>query len=148
MHFNIVQNNQHLISYVFINQHTNLNNLNWYKKNKQTKQKTMWAILHALPMFYSKMHILFVTMFDVLNFIDKMKNMNRVNEEIMMCDLLENLKGERTPDESLAAHPKAFLGCSASGCKAISIAMKDKKMLMLWKIQYRQVIRRVYVAVS
>lgn len=28
--------------------------------------------------------------------------------------LLEKLKGERTPDESLAAHPNAFLGCSCS----------------------------------
>ena len=29
--------------------------------------------------------------------------------------LLENLKGERTPDWSLAAHPKACFGCSSSG---------------------------------
>jgi len=29
------------------------------------------------------------------------------------------LKGERTPDESLAANPKAFLGCSNSGEIAI-----------------------------
>jgi hypothetical protein len=33
--------------------------------------------------------------------------------------LLENLKGERSPKESLAAHPKAFLGCSCSGDFAI-----------------------------
>lgn len=30
----------------------------------------------------------------------------------MEVNLLEKLKGERTPDESLAAQPKAFLGCS------------------------------------
>jgi hypothetical protein len=34
--------------------------------------------------------------------------------------LLENLKGERTPEVSLAAHPKAFFGCSCSGDFAIS----------------------------
>jgi hypothetical protein len=33
--------------------------------------------------------------------------------------LLENLKGERSPEESLAAHPKAFSGCSCSGDFAI-----------------------------
>jgi hypothetical protein len=33
--------------------------------------------------------------------------------------LLENLKGERSPEESLAAHPNAFLGCSCSGGFAI-----------------------------
>jgi hypothetical protein len=33
--------------------------------------------------------------------------------------LLENLKGERTPEVSLAAHPKAFFGCSCSGNFAI-----------------------------
>ncbi|GER47119.1 DNA gyrase subunit B [Striga asiatica] len=31
-----------------------------------------------------------------------------------ICNLLENLKGEKTPDVSLAAHPKAFTGCSVS----------------------------------
>jgi hypothetical protein len=31
------------------------------------------------------------------------------------------LKGERRPEESLAAHPKAFFGCSSSSCVAISI---------------------------
>jgi hypothetical protein len=34
--------------------------------------------------------------------------------------LLENLKGERNPEVSLAAHPKAFFGCSCSGDFAIS----------------------------
>jgi len=34
-------------------------------------------------------------------------------------DLLENLKGENIPEESLAAQPKAFLGCSTSGDFAI-----------------------------
>lgn len=29
--------------------------------------------------------------------------------------LLEKLKGERVPDWSMAAHPKAFTGCSFSG---------------------------------
>jgi hypothetical protein len=28
---------------------------------------------------------------------------------------LVNLKGERTPEESLATHPKAFLECSSFG---------------------------------
>jgi hypothetical protein len=30
-------------------------------------------------------------------------------------DLLEKLKGERSPEVSLAAQPVAFLGCSTSG---------------------------------
>ena len=34
-------------------------------------------------------------------------------------DLLEKLKGERTPEESLAAQPKALLGFSTSGDFAI-----------------------------
>jgi len=33
----------------------------------------------------------------------------------MRKNLLENLKGERTPDWSLAAHPNAGFGCSSSG---------------------------------
>lgn len=33
--------------------------------------------------------------------------------------LLENLKGERWPDLSVAAQPKAFTGCSVSGDFAI-----------------------------
>lgn len=33
--------------------------------------------------------------------------------------LLENLKGDRTPDVSLAAHPIDFLGCSCSGDDSI-----------------------------
>ena len=36
-----------------------------------------------------------------------------------MAYLLEKLKGERTPDVSLAAHPKIFTGCSVSGDFAI-----------------------------
>jgi len=35
-------------------------------------------------------------------------------------NLLEKLKGERTPEESLAAQPNALFGCSNSGCVAIS----------------------------
>lgn len=36
-----------------------------------------------------------------------------------MKNLLEKLKGERTPEESLAAQPKASCGCSCSGDVAI-----------------------------
>lgn len=36
--------------------------------------------------------------------------------------LLEKVKGERTPDVSLAAHPNAFRGCSASGTAAVPFA--------------------------
>ncbi|KAL3527438.1 hypothetical protein ACH5RR_012094 [Cinchona calisaya] len=36
------------------------------------------------------------------------------NEEINVHYLLENLKGERIPDGSRAAHPKALTGCSYS----------------------------------
>jgi len=34
-------------------------------------------------------------------------------------NLLEKWKGERTPEESLAAQPKALFGCSNSVCVAI-----------------------------
>jgi hypothetical protein len=39
-------------------------------------------------------------------------------------NLLKKLKGERTPEESLAAQPKAFIGCS--GCVAILIVTKKE----------------------
>jgi hypothetical protein len=40
-------------------------------------------------------------------------------------NLLEKLKGDRRPEGSLAAKPKALLGCSNSGCVvAISIVTK------------------------
>lgn len=64
--------------------------------------------------------------------------------------LLENLNGDRTPDESLAAHPKAFLGCSISGCKAISVAEKVKGCVYLScngkGLNPQVIITRVYVA--
>ena len=40
-------------------------------------------------------------------------------------NLLENLKGKRTPDWSLAANPKASLGCSSSGNLASIFVNKD-----------------------
>jgi hypothetical protein len=43
----------------------------------------------------------------------------KTNESKEIEYLLENLKGERSPEESLAAHPKAFSGCSCSGNFAI-----------------------------
>jgi hypothetical protein len=48
-----------------------------------------------------------------------------------MNDLLENLKGERTPDVSLAAHPKACLGCSVSGCEAIDFNCREREIKLL-----------------
>jgi len=42
-------------------------------------------------------------------------------------DLLEKKNGERRPDVSLAAHPKAFLGCSISYSTAISIKSATQK---------------------
>ena len=45
----------------------------------------------------------------------------RINRETSESNLLEKLKGEKIPDGSLAAHPKAFLGCSNSASTAISI---------------------------
>ena len=44
-----------------------------------------------------------------------------------MQNLLENLNGERTPDGSLAAHPKALVGCSSSGDFAISLSFLNEK---------------------
>lgn len=41
--------------------------------------------------------------------------------------LLENLKGEKNPDVSLAAHPKVFTGCSVSGDFAILEAISEKQ---------------------
>ncbi len=41
------------------------------------------------------------------------------NKLIEKMNLLEKVKGERTPDVSLAAQPKALFGCSNSGCVAI-----------------------------
>ena len=61
-----------------------------------------------------------------------MKRVNQMREEMTLSfifyttkqggrceDLLENLKGERTPDVSVAAHPKALVGCSCSADFAI-----------------------------
>ena len=39
-------------------------------------------------------------------------------------DLLEKLKGERRPEVSLAAQPKALLGCSSSGDFAIEFSLE------------------------
>jgi len=50
----------------------------------------------------------------------------RINEKrkkTQRCYLLENLKGERCPVVSLAAHPKAFTGCSFSVDIAISLSL-------------------------
>ncbi|THG09993.1 hypothetical protein TEA_009981 [Camellia sinensis var. sinensis] len=41
-----------------------------------------------------------------------------------VIDLLENLKGERTPDVALAAHPKASTGCC---CSVGNFAMTEKE---------------------
>ena len=40
-------------------------------------------------------------------------------------DLLEKLKGERTPEVSLAAQPKSLLGCSTSGDFAIEFSLES-----------------------
>lgn len=61
-----------------------------------------------------------------------------MNTCVMCRYLLENLNGDRTPDESLAAHPKAFLGCSISGCKAISVAEKEKGCVYLSTSYYNK----------
>lgn len=42
-----------------------------------------------------------------------------MKQEIDEKNLLEKWKGERTPDLSLAAQPKALFGCSVSGDFAI-----------------------------
>lgn len=39
----------------------------------------------------------------------------RLKKKEKRKNLLEKLKGERRPEESLAAHPNAALGCSCSG---------------------------------
>jgi len=49
------------------------------------------------------------------------------NKLIEKMNLLEKVKGERTPDVSLAAQPKALFGCSNSGCVAISMRPKGSE---------------------
>lgn len=46
--------------------------------------------------------------------------------------LLEKLKGERCPEWSLAAHPKAFTGCSSSGDLAIPERERVTETLKRW----------------
>jgi len=43
--------------------------------------------------------------------------------------LLEKLNGERSPDESRAAQPKTFFGCSISGCDDAILVAKINMMI-------------------
>ena len=45
----------------------------------------------------------------------KIVDQNDDRRRIYIIYLRENLKGERTPDVSLAAHPKVLTGCCSSG---------------------------------
>ena len=68
------------------------------------------------------------------------KKQKLFNEKEKWEYLLENLKGERTPDVSWAAHPKAFLGCSNSACPAIivcstSLKKKQKRMCCIFEVE-------------
>ena len=53
-------------------------------------------------------------------------------------DLLEKLRGESWPEESLAAQPKALLGCSTSGDFAILIFsfVTRRKQLYMKELEY------------